>query len=934
MTVDKFRIGHLNVRSLFTGFDEFKALLIQHDFDLCFLSETWLSVGDSSALFTVPGYQLFRKDRTDRGGGVAFYSKRNITPEIINFDFHINGILECMAFKIKIRNKKYAFVVFYRPPNTNFNTFVPDFDNILSNLYPEFDGTFCLGDFNVNLMNPDNPLNNVFENYNFSQIINEPTRVTANSASLLDAIFVSDTSLICESGVIPADFISDHQMIYCTLNLKKDKVEPKIVRYRCFKHFNNNIFQQDLHSLPFDNIIYEPDIDRKVELLSEYILLLFDIHAPVREARVTKPKAPWMSNNLKIFMRQRDSAFHRYKRTKHIEDWNHYKYLRNFTLSQVRKEKKAYLVSLQKESDPKRAWSCLKDFNIKPTTRFSIPQSLSNVNDISAFFSPFFQNVSDCSSKIDFYNNNRFNRSLAFSFKLAEAADVNRILHNIKTDACGVDGISSSMLKYCSPFIDEYLVHVVNCCIEAEYFPDLWKQSIGRPLAKTSNPTSFNDLRIISILPAISKVLEKILYDQMYKFYTEYKIIPDFQCGFRKKFSTAVALINVLDDILQATDKQLMTALVLLDFSKAFDSINHELTVSKLKFYGFCTASCNLINSFLTHRYQKIASDGVFSDQVPVLSGVPQGSILGPLLFLIYTADILKSIDNCRIQAYADDTQMYFCFDAKDWFNCQNVIDRELSEFTQLCTAHNLQLNAGKSYLMFFGNKSKIDVLKQTLNITVNNVKLPVVRSARNLGVFLDTDLRFREHIKRVIQKAYISLKILYSNRHVLNFKFRKLLCESLVLSNFNYCDFVYGWCLDSECKHRIQKVQNACTRFIFGIRKYDHVSPSFRELNWLNMDSRRLLHFCCFLHKIMNDSESPSSIKNRLIFRRDVHSLNIRYPGKLAMPRHRSAVFQRSFSYNAVRCYNSLPESLFSLNGHSFKVKYRQYLLSLQNQM
>ena len=156
------------------------------------------------------------------------------------------------------------------------------------------------------------------------------------------------------------------------------------------------------------------------------------------------------------------------------------------------------------------------------------------------------------------------------SFKLASEEDIYDILHGIKTNAYGIDDINSQMLKYSSPFIDKYITHIVNCCIEANYFPDPWKISIGKPLSKVANPVSFNDLRIISILPVLSKVMEKLLSGQLYEHCISHKILPDYQCGFRKGFSTAVALTNVTDDIFLATDKKQCSVLVLLDYSKAF----------------------------------------------------------------------------------------------------------------------------------------------------------------------------------------------------------------------------------------------------------------------------------------------------------------------------------------------------------------------------
>lgn len=925
------KVGHLNVRSLFTGFNELRHEVERNEFDIFMLSETWLSDGDNSALFEIPNYQFFRKDRVGRGGGVAAYVKTNYVVDVISFDFAVNAQLEFLIFRIKIANKIYAFADFYRPPSINFNTLKTDFDNILSHIYPTVDEIFCLGDFNINLLNLNNPLTSLFDAYNFVQVIEEPTRISGSVSSLLDAIFVTNKSIIIKSGVISADNISDHKIIYCDCSLVKTPVEPHIIRYRSFKSFNVNNFLNSMHNLPFDNIFYENNIDAKIKLLNCMILTLFDEHAPIKTSRVTKPKAPWLTANIRIFMRQRDSALRKFKKSKLNEDWVNYKYLRNFTLAAIRREKRKCLDSLCRESNSKKLWSALKNYNICTDKNNSIPKTLSDPDAINTFFAGFTQNISNCIDRVNFYENHIFDESLQFSFLPTTVSDVNKILNSIKTNATGVDDISPLMLKYCSPYIDKYITHIINCCLEVNYFPDNWKLSIGKPLSKVSNPNGYNDLRIISILPAVSKIFEKVLYNQMYTYFVDNNIIPPTQCGFRKDFGTAVALINVTDDIIRALDKKMISILVLLDFSKAFDTINHSLLISKLKYYGFLHGSSLLLNSYLSNRFQKIFSDNKYSEQVEILSGVPQGSILGPLLFLIYTSDILKSLQYCKVQAFADDTQLYCCFDPEDYMETEININQDLNILSELSLGHNLHLNPDKSSILIFGSKNKVDILKTNLNISINGSKLNFVNIAKNLGLLFDNNLRFQEYLKKLFQRAYLALKILYSNRHVLNFTLRKNLCESLVLSHFTYCDFVYGFCLDADSRARIQRVQNCCLRFVYGIRKFDHISHLYSDINWLKMDGRRVLHFCTFLIKIINNPNSPASISERLIFRRNVHDRDIRGRGRLTMPHHQSAMFQRSFSFNSVRCYNLLPPDMLNLNANLFKSRYKSFLLNLQ---
>lgn len=181
------------------------------------------------------------------------------------------------------------------------------------------------------------------------------------------------------------------------------------------------------------------------------------------------------------------------------------------------------------------------------------------------------------------------------------------------------------------------------------------------------------------------------------------------------------------------------------------------------------------------------------------------------------------------------------------------------------------------------------------------------------------------------MQKSYSALKILYSSRHLLSVKLKTMLCESLVLSQFNYCDFIYGSCIDSLDKNRIQKVQNSCCRFIHNLRKYDHVSDKINDTNWLRMENRRMHHLGNFVHALLKSPHSPRTLRSKFVTRSNIHSVDIRFKDKFTIPRHRTAMFKRSFIYNAIQLYNSTPQVLKIFNINKFKFKFKSYLFSKQ---
>ncbi|VEN44264.1 unnamed protein product [Callosobruchus maculatus] len=408
----------------------------------------------------------------------------------------------------------------------------------------------------------------------------------------------------------------------------------------------------------------------------------------------------------------------------------------------------------------------------------------------------------------------------------------------------------------------------------------------------------------------------------------EFNVLPETQSGFRPGYSCTTALLTVTDDIITAIDRGKSSLLLLLDYSKAFDTLNHDLLISILHFVGFSKDAVKLMTSYLLGRMQYVSTDKGDSSRQTVSCGVPQGSTLGPLLFSIYTCYLPQCLKNCRVHLYADDTQLYFSFFPENKDNALTLINSDINNLLSYSNSHNLKINSKKSSILLFG-KDK-DNIQASIDIMVGNDKLQCVSSARNLGLIIDNNFRFNSHISKCVQKAYANLKMLYPHRHLLSQLLKIRLTDALVLSNFNYCDVIYNPCLEINTSDRIQKVQKSCLRFIYGIRKYDKVSHKLKDANWLNMKSRRILHSVVLFHNIISYRRPPYLAK-KITFRTDVHNLNLRFRGKISPPPHRTSMFRRSYSYNIYYLYNQLPDYLKMLEPKTFKYSFKKYLINTQ---
>ena len=917
-------IAIFNIRSLITKLYTFREIIGKYNYDIVLLSETWLHSLILDESVSLDGYTVFRNDREQgrRGGGVLIYVKSNIRCSVIKnlpannseqlwLSFSINKVISCIG-------------VIYRVPQYSTIEFIQNLDDVLSILSPKYDNIYCGGDFNMDLLNISatyyNKFMSLLESFSLIQAVNEPTRVGPTSATLLDLFICSDHINVLNCSVKDLPNLSDHSLVSCVISCKVDGPSELFYTYRNFKHFNREHFYQDLLLVNFDQIFYIDDIDIKVSVFNELLLNLFNRYAPLITSRITKKHAPWLTENLKLIFKLRDKALAKFKKTKSSTDWEEFKRLRNYANREIKHEKKGYFQNKLKSSK-KQIWKTLEDLNVHTKKRNSdIPYNISDVNKINQYFVNAAEGTKNPNKNtLNFYTNNMLPNVGEFFFRTVDTDTIKTYLFNIKTNAAGSDNISLRMLLYCCPFIIPYLTHLVNYCIENNVFPSLWKVVHVLPLPKIRNPKELRDLRPISMLSVLSKLLEYVLNGQMRAYLSDFNILPDNQSGFRPNHGCVTALLKVTDDILSASDNNKLSALVLLDYSKAFDRINHKLLLSILHYIGFTNSATTMMENYLSHRCQLVKIGQNKSNILAINSGVPQGSILGPLLFTIYTFKFSSFLNNCESHYYADDTQIYFSFSSDNAEDARKLINNDLAKLLETSEHHCLSLNPDKSKVMLFGSKVYRIHCLRNFHLEMDLTELQFVETARNLGLHMDSNLRFNEHVTKTIRKSYSNLKLLYGCSNLIDKRTKGMLCNSLVLSHFNFADIVYHPCLTKQDQARIQRVQNACIRFIFGCKRYESVSNKIVECNWLTMYQRRILHTCCFHHKLLR-TKIPRYLFDKIITRGSVHNLNTRNRSLLTPPPHSSALYQRSFSYNITKLYNSLPNRLKQLNDFKFK--------------
>lgn len=928
------KFGHLNVRSLTSGFNHFNDFIISENFDVFGVSETWLTNGILNDSVSIKGYFFVRADRGSRGGGVGIYINRKIKfRQIFN---KIEPHSEQLWISLNLKGKKYSIGIVYRPPKGHVVSFIETLENSISELIPTCDSILVAGDMNINLLSPNIRSVELFNDfiiaYNLNQIISEPTRITGTSSSLLDVIMVSEDVVV--NSVTVNDLhteISDHCVTACRINKIKEKKSSKLVTFRDFKNFNDNNFSAFLQNINWDHIYNLTCTNTMVEYLTQKIIEVFDIFAPICTKRVSKPPAPWLTDTIKDMIKIRDRAYARFKKSKQIEHFDYYKELRNYTAGAIKREKRAHMEYVMRNKSSKETWNTLRSLQVvKNKTNTEIPSNLENVDEINKNFTavPVVNKSNHQLSLLNKYNRAHSQHNVHFQFSQITSNETRTQLNSIKSFATGSDHISLTMLHLIFPHLSDHITHIINTVLSSNIFPDAWKKANVLPLAKVSNPENFGQLRPISILPTLSKILERIMHKQMSEYVLLNNIIPTVQSGFRPKHSTTTALINITDDILRNHDKGMATCLVLLDYSKAFDTLDHRILCNKLSYFGFSNSSVSLIQSFLSDRSQRVVYNALSSSPLKIQSGVPQGSILSPLLFSIYTADFYSVLNNCKIHHYADDTQIYLEITNLHCATANEHINSDLKALVDISCAHNLKLNALKSSVTLFGPKKLRNIAAEQLQINVDGQNLAFVAECKNLGVWFDTNLRFTKHVNYLCQTSYTTLKFLYNSREILNSALKLKLCEALIISKLSYCDSVYGSCLTVFDKNRLQKIQNSCFRFAFGIRKYDSTRNKILESGRLRLDKLRHLHLLTLGHRIL-ENKQPTYLLNKLTKFKHINNLNTRNRNLMVIPKHTTAVFKNSFTFQFSSNYNDIPNDFYDYNILNFKKKLKLQLLS-----
>ena len=848
----QFSAIFLNIRSAVKNLEPFHdyLLTLATEFTIIALAETWLT-SDSEHLCNLPGYKYhgnFRKNRV--GGGVGFLVRSMVAfkarEDLDLFNDHIETtFIEIPYSCIDLNTRTRALVgVIYRPPGANLDSFLTSLVALLNQLRVENKTCYLMGDFNINLMNHDshsqtNGFLDLMYTNAFHPLINKPTRITSYSSTLIDNIFHNSFSSNQLSGILYTD-ISDHLPVFVLSRTGMVPYEePVSFEYRRFNDRSIGRFRELLQGFNWQELYNKSDSESAYNFFIENIQSMYNTSFPLTlKLRNPKKKKPWISVAIKKSISKKNKLYKKYHRIPTLLNEIAYKTYKNNLNRLIQVSKKLYYNNALDEhkSNLKRTWQILKEIVGLPdksalSKAFVVnDREVTDPKEIANSLNEYFVNVgTNLASSIPHSNLNPTDRidSSPSSIYLVPVVEgeVLRCLSQLKDGSAGHDSLKPSVIKLCKESLVTPLTFIYNMSITEGCVPNSLKYAYVTPVFKSGDQGLMNNYRPISVLPVFSKILEKLIFNRLYSFVADKDYLSINQYGFRRGLSTEMALIMAIDKITQAIENREHCIGLFLDLKKAFDTVDGDILLKKLYCYGIRGNALKWFNSYLTNRTQSVKYFNSISNKLPVTMGVPQGSILGPLLFILYVNDMPKVLQNAKPIIFADDTTLFVSNSDIDL--ALHLLQEDVDKLVLWFTANKLSLNLSKTNYMLFTTNTAIR--SRTLSFEINGITIERVQSCKFLGIFFDEKLSWSCHVDYLCKKLRKSIGILKKVSHILDVPTMKILYYSMIYPYLIYCHLVWG---STSASHitRISRLQKRAIRIICKVPRLSHTLPLFTE--------------------------------------------------------------------------------------------------------
>jgi exonuclease III len=893
-------------------------LIVDKHIDLLAITESWLkddgTDNEKISKIKPEGYLFEQVPRTgSRGGGIAILYKDGLKITIVSPHIETTSFenMEC-TLDIKDQSPLHIIII-YRPPPSEKNKFTyqmfhNEFSEFLDAQVLSRGRLLLIGDFNIHVDNPtgENVSNflNLIHSTGLEQHVTKPTHKDGHTLDL--CITPNESTYLKDISVDNLD-ISDHYSVFIHLSLLKGTHQKHTVTYRKMKAIDVSKFTKDIETSLLTSTHNQLPL---MEMISQYnneLHRILDEHAPQKSKSVIqRPNTDWYDDELRAAkqkQRQYERKWRKTRLTIHLEMFREQKRLVHTMVEHAKITHYNTLIS-EHSSDSKKLFQTINKL-LGDERCMKLPKHISLQGLVERFSCFFKEKIEKIRATLGTSEPDTCRHPPATTlskFTPVTEAEVKKLIAASPSKSCTLDPIPTWLLKMCIEPLAPFVTRIINTSLINGTVPVDFKKALVTPLLKkpTLDADVLKNYRPVSNLPFISKVLEKVVASQLKSFLAENGIMEPFQSAYRKDHSTETALVRVQNDILRSMDKGEAVLLVLLDLSAAFDTIDHKRLLFILEHeVGLVGSALAWVKSYLEGRGQIVHVNGTSSSKQQLLYGVPQGSVLGPLLYTVYTIPLGHLLRELKVHYhfYADDTQLLSTFRpgkagdleqaATNMEGCVNMVRTWMAK-------NLLKMNDDKTEFIVFSSKQSAHKF-QSPELHIGDAIVSPTDKVRNIGAIMDKHMTMEKQVNHMCRCAFLQI--------------RRLNSISFVTSRLDMNNgLLYG--LPSTLLNKLQRVQNVAARIITKTPRQQHITPVLKSLHWLPVPQRAKFKVILLVFKGKRGL-APSYIEDLLIDHKATRSLRSMDKNLLHVPRTKTLLGDRAFSVAGPRLWNALPQEM-----------------------